>query len=404
MSNYSFRAHAASDHKKWIVVSIAILLIIAVIVTGVLTDWFVNWNKYCLFGHDYDDNGVCTRCGAEKLDEVEIAPSADSGGGIITYASDSNFINVEGRRILREEYDAYGIMPIAESAQQLTATVLPANSSNSKLDWSVAWKNPSSSWASGKTVTQYVTVTPTTDGAVTANVQCLKAFSEQIIVTARSRQDTGIFGTATVEYVKRITSVNLSLTPTSATFGATYTVNATPVYGNGTLTGTFTQTGYTVDLSESIKSAIVSVKETSICGYSTSGGTPMGVNGSFTFTGLKINSNIGQKSFSFQGSNISDFGDIEVSEGAGNRPALQFPDKAQAHSYANQAIANSVNNKFLEAVKAESGNHLTFTLSYTYSYDSVVNDSNSATFGLKFDASSLVVHVTSISLNKNIIF
>lgn len=41
----------------------------------------------------------------------------------------------------------------------------------------------SSAWATGKTVTDYVTVTPTANGALTANVECIKDFGEQIKVT-----------------------------------------------------------------------------------------------------------------------------------------------------------------------------------------------------------------------------
>ena len=58
----------------------------------------------------------------------------------------------------------------------LTATVSPETADNKAVDWSVSFVNPSSSWASGKSVTDYVTVTPTSDGALTANVNCLKAF------------------------------------------------------------------------------------------------------------------------------------------------------------------------------------------------------------------------------------
>ena len=62
----------------------------------------------------------------------------------------------------------------------------------------MSFVNPSSSWASGKTVTDYVTVTPTSDGALTANVECKQAFGEQIKVTVTSRENTNVYASCTV--------------------------------------------------------------------------------------------------------------------------------------------------------------------------------------------------------------
>lgn len=79
------------------------------------------------------------------------------------------------------------------------------------IDWSIAWKNPSSTWATGKVVTDYVTVTPTSDGALTATVKNiiksgipaeLMSFNEQIIVTAASRVRPELKATATVDCLK----------------------------------------------------------------------------------------------------------------------------------------------------------------------------------------------------------
>lgn len=86
----------------------------------------------------------------------------------------------------------------------LTATVSPETADNKAVDWTVSFVNPSSSWASGKTVTDYVTVTPTSDGALTANVNCLKAFGEQIKVTVTSRVNPEAKAECTLDYARRI--------------------------------------------------------------------------------------------------------------------------------------------------------------------------------------------------------
>ena len=48
--------------------------------------------------------------------------------------------------------------------------ITPADAANKKVDWTIAFKNASSTWATGKTVTEYATVTPSADGALTAVV------------------------------------------------------------------------------------------------------------------------------------------------------------------------------------------------------------------------------------------
>ena len=55
-------------------------------------------------------------------------------------------------------------------------------------------------------MTDYVTVTPTSDGALTANVECLQAFGEQVKVTCTSRQNTKASASSMVDYARHITS------------------------------------------------------------------------------------------------------------------------------------------------------------------------------------------------------
>lgn len=89
------------------------------------------------------------------------------------------------------------------------------------IDWSIAWKNPSSTWATGKVVTDYVTVTPTSDGALTAKVKRVAGqglyaggFGEQIIVTAASRVRPELKATATVDCLKSYRLVDGENNPT----------------------------------------------------------------------------------------------------------------------------------------------------------------------------------------------
>ncbi len=140
---------------------------------------------------------------------IDLFPTADveAAGGMTLGEGTNDGIGMTAATIQEENYEEYGIMPIAESAQQVTATVTPAGAEDAVIDWAVTWKSGASGqWGNGKAVTDYVTVTPTSDGALTASVSCLQAFGEQIILTASIRGNESVKGTATVDYVQKFES------------------------------------------------------------------------------------------------------------------------------------------------------------------------------------------------------
>lgn len=151
---------------------------------------------------------------ADWFTPAEEQPIAD--GGMIISEPEEHGVSLMSTNIAPEEYADYGISAMAESAQQVTATITPSNAANKTVDWSIEFANDSSDWATGKTVTDYVTVTPTSDGALTANVVCLQAFAEQIIITAASRGNPDIKGTCTVDYAQKYAGTSTSLYFTSS--------------------------------------------------------------------------------------------------------------------------------------------------------------------------------------------
>lgn len=73
------------------------------------------------------------------------------------------------------------------------------------------FKNKTLPWAQGKTVTDYVTLTPTSDDGLTANVECKKAFGEQIIIKCTSRDNHSAYAECTVDYAKKITDFYITV-------------------------------------------------------------------------------------------------------------------------------------------------------------------------------------------------
>ena len=84
----------------------------------------------------------------------------------------------------------------------LTATVSPPEASQ-KVEWSVAFKDAGSQWASGKTVTDYVTIEPASDYSKTATVTCLAPFGEVITITVRSHDFPSVKATCQVDFVQK---------------------------------------------------------------------------------------------------------------------------------------------------------------------------------------------------------
>lgn len=155
-----------------------------------------------------------THGGNERV-EME-APSEYVGGGVIFNEPEGNGMQLTARKLLSSEYDEYGVSELAETAYTLTATVTPANAMNKEVDWSVSFVDPTSAWASGKSVTEYVTVTPSADGALTATVENLDAFGAQIKITVASRFNADVKAETTVDYAKRITASNLKISRAAA--------------------------------------------------------------------------------------------------------------------------------------------------------------------------------------------
>lgn len=142
-------------------------------------------------------------------------------------------IRLMAMKIPVAEYKTYGVSVQAETAYTVTATVYPADAANKKVDWSVAFANASSTWASGKKVTDYVTVTPSSDGALTAVVQNVAAFGEQIVVKTVSRDNAEAYATLNVEYLQRTTGYTLTLDDKTYSSTGTKTNSVTPDFSIG---------------------------------------------------------------------------------------------------------------------------------------------------------------------------
>ena len=157
--------------------------------------------------------------GGKQRIELEV-PAETDGGGVIINESEGSGMKLTATKLSSTEYAANGVSAQAESAYTLTATVMPSDATNKKVDWSVTFVNPSSSWATGKVITDYVTIMPSADGALSAVVTNLGEFGEQIKVTVTSRDNSGAYATCTVDYVQKVRNLTMSVGEISLQNGA----------------------------------------------------------------------------------------------------------------------------------------------------------------------------------------
>ena len=165
------------------------VLLIAALVLSVLTKGFTDWR----FGKELPVS--------ESLDSNVVITPQESDGGIRL------MVNFEPGITQGDETD------YESETLTITATVSPDNSAdNTGLDWSMAFKNPSSAWATGKTLSDYMTLTPSgTDaaGSKKVSVKCLKPFGEQVVITATSQDNPEVTASCTADFAQRIESAAL---------------------------------------------------------------------------------------------------------------------------------------------------------------------------------------------------
>lgn len=107
-------------------------------------------------------------------------------------------------------------MPTAQSTTAsegitIKATVLPETAINKNVTWTLSFADDQSEWATGKTVTDYVTVTENETNSREATIVCEKAFAEQILLTAASVADPSKTATCTIDYAQSIVGVSAKI-------------------------------------------------------------------------------------------------------------------------------------------------------------------------------------------------
>ena len=186
--------HKKSDKIKWVFTGIAFVLVF-VMLAGIFMQ---------IFGA----GKVKPSEWLKKPETEQTEPLPEDNGDVVVNQTASNGVELMSARIAPTAYAANGIDPQADSAYQITASVQPADASLQSGTFSIGFKNPSSTWASGKDINEYAEVT---QNGLTANFICKKGFGEQIVLTFAADtldNEAPVTATCTIDYCARAVYVN----------------------------------------------------------------------------------------------------------------------------------------------------------------------------------------------------
>ena len=227
-------------NKKIFVGALATLLILggASTVIGVASDGFKNWDTSTWFQDEFKDVKIESMTvghdGAKKDLTIVVPKEATyttvikKGGEIVTECIEIGTYDYEVTVKIGDKTKTYkaqlnivensqvsinGLsnikkLKVDETTYKLTATITPNETTNKKVEWSLNFKNPSSPWASGKNVNDYISISGTETS--TCTIKLNKRFNEQVIVKAKTTDGTNLEASCTIDCKKLLTSVSSS--------------------------------------------------------------------------------------------------------------------------------------------------------------------------------------------------
>lgn len=197
---------SSNKSGSWIrtVAFILVIVLVFSVIGGVICIGYTSsW-----FGSVYEEQQ------AELLTE-------DECNTVIT-KSESSGISLYSSKISADEYLDYALdygihINTDYGGYLLMATITPSYVSDSTVDWAITFVS------SGKDASNYVSVTPLTDGGLTAVVvrSSTKSLTEQAVITVSLRSDSSIYAECTVDTVTRYSYKSLYLNYFASSSGRT---------------------------------------------------------------------------------------------------------------------------------------------------------------------------------------
>ena len=186
MSNELYE-HKRSDTVKWILTLLAFILV-GVMLAGIICGWFDKKEESPAEEEQTEQAAVVDGDG-NAMDEDIVYPMPAK----MSFSAASFAAPLAAERVTD---------PVVTSEQsvdvRIQAYVTPEDAANKEVDFAVAWGNAPTHGS--EQVSNYLTVTPDSDGSTMATVSCKKAFGDDTIIITVTTREGGYTATCTVSF------------------------------------------------------------------------------------------------------------------------------------------------------------------------------------------------------------
>lgn len=187
MSNNELYEHKRSDTVKWVLTLFAFILV-GVMLAGIILGWFDKKDELPV-EEEQTEQAAVTDGEGNAMDEDTVYPMPEK----------MSFSAAAFVEPLAQFGEPTGTVTSEQSVDvRIEAYVYPESAANKEVDFSVAWGNAPTHGS--EEVTNYLTVTPDSDGSTTATVSCKKAFGDDTIVITVTTREGGYTATCTVSF------------------------------------------------------------------------------------------------------------------------------------------------------------------------------------------------------------
>lgn len=188
MSNNELYEHKCSDTVKWVLTLFAFILV-GVMLAGIILGWFDKKEEPPAEEEQTEQAAVMDGEG-NAMDEDTIYPMPEK----------MSFSAAAFAQPLAQFGEPSGTTVTSPQSVdvRIEAYVYPESAANKTVDFSVAWGNAPTHGS--EQVSNYLTVTPDSDGSTTATVSCKKSFGDDTIIITVTTREGGYTATCTVSF------------------------------------------------------------------------------------------------------------------------------------------------------------------------------------------------------------
>ena len=188
MSNNELYEHKRSDTVKWVLTLFAFIFV-GVMLAGIILGWFDKKEEPPAEEEQTEQAAVIDGDG-NAMDEDIVYPMPEK----------MSFSAAAFAQPLAQFGEPSGTTVTSPQSVdvRIEAYVYPESAANKAVDFSVAWGNAPTHGS--EQVSNYLTVTPDSDGSTTATVSCKKSFGDDTIIITVTTREGGYTATCTVSF------------------------------------------------------------------------------------------------------------------------------------------------------------------------------------------------------------